>query len=93
MRINPTTGYEARNVHEDRSSPASAPRKGEPRQTGAVDGSKLGQAARPYLQKARELDEANTSAVEEARSLIASGELDTPDAARAVAEALLNHGV
>ncbi len=44
-------------------------------------------------QKALEAEDINAQAVQEARKALRSGELDTPQAARRAAEALLKHGL
>jgi hypothetical protein len=50
-------------------------------------------SAEPYLERAREAPEVRESAVAEARRLLAEGTLDTPEAARRAAEALLQLGI
>lgn len=48
---------------------------------------------RGYVEKARAAGAINTAAVAEARRLLESGELDTPEAARRAAEAILEQGL
>jgi len=46
-----------------------------------------------YVRAAMAAEDINEQAVAEARRLLASGQLDTPEAARRAAEALVNHGI
>ncbi|MBS3734271.1 MAG: hypothetical protein KGY99_05020 [Phycisphaerae bacterium] len=46
-----------------------------------------------YVQAARDSDEVDTQAVADARQLLETGQLDTPDRARRAAEAMLRRGV
>lgn len=44
----------------------------------------------PYVDQAKESREVNLQAIEEARKLLASGQLDTPDAIRRAAQAMMD---
>lgn len=46
-----------------------------------------------YIQQAGEVDEVNLQAVEEARKLLESGQLDAPEAAGKLAEKILRFGL
>ena len=50
-------------------------------------------ACQPYIQKALGGDQVDLQAVAEAKKLIESGQLDTPEAARLAAEAMLASGL
>ena len=55
--------------------------------------SDVDQAYRPYIQKAGEGDELNLQAITEAKKLIESGELDSPEAIARTAERILSMGI
>lgn len=61
--------------------------------TGDSAGGPAGPAFQPYVARAREAEEVRLAEVEEAKRLIAAGELDTPEAAQRAAEALLRLGI
>jgi hypothetical protein len=46
-----------------------------------------------YVKKASAADDVNLSAVERARKMLESGELDSPEAAARAAKSLLSHGI
>jgi len=60
---------------------------------GGVDGSQILTAHLKLIAQARRSEELDLQAVEEARRLIASGELDTPQAARRAAQAIIDLGL
>lgn len=50
-------------------------------------------ALRPYIDRAAGADEIRSEVVNEAKRLLAAGELDTPENARKAAEAILRLGI
>ena len=50
-------------------------------------------ACAKYIQGASQSEEIDTQAVDRARKLLSSGDLDTPQAAQAAAEAILDLGI
>jgi hypothetical protein len=61
--------------------------------TGRASGGSLVQAAHnSFVSLALQTEEVNTQAVNEARNLLENGQLDTPEAARRTAEAILDLG-
>ena len=94
MHIEPTQGYDALGSPD---GPRSTP------QPGPVPSAGRGDAAGParddegapaaYVQQASEAAEVRPDAVAEARRLLESGELDTPEAAAGAAEAILTLGI
>lgn len=95
VRINPTGD----------SGPTNEPAKTSPNQArqGRADAversglpsvdAQVQSTQKPYIAMAMAGDEINTQAVEEAKALLQSGQLDTPEAARRAAEAILSFGV
>lgn len=81
------TGEVPQPVHKPSSSADSADAKI------AADGSQTRSALAPYVRAAMAAEEVNELAVAEARKLLRSGQLDTLDAARRAAEALLARGI
>ena len=60
----------------------------------SVANPRIGEAAsKPYIQKAAVCDEVNTQAVAEAKELLESGQLDTPEAAKRAAERIISMGI
>ncbi|MGC9453861.1 MAG: hypothetical protein ACP5HU_03265 [Phycisphaerae bacterium] len=56
----------------------------------AVDSSGILAEVRPYIESARKTEEVNAQAVAEAKEMLASGQLQSPDALRRAAEAILS---
>lgn len=55
---------------------------------------RIGEAAyKPYIQKAAVSDEVNLQAVADAKKLLESGQLDTPEAAIRAAEMIISTGI
>ncbi|MCK4626684.1 MAG: hypothetical protein KAV00_15325 [Phycisphaerae bacterium] len=55
---------------------------------------RIGEAAcKPYIQKASACDEVNHQSVAEAKKLLESGQLDTPEAAKRAAERIISMGI
>ncbi len=55
---------------------------------------RIGEAAcKPYIQKAAACDEVNRQAVAEAKKLLESGQLDTPEAVKRAAERIVSMGI
>jgi len=92
MQIEPTQGFDAlgspdgaRNTPE----PVSPAGRGKPTETPSGG---LGVPA-SYIEQAAAAETVRSEAVAEARRLLDSGELDTPEAAEAAAEAILTLGI
>ena len=94
MRIDGTYGLESHGAGEDKSA----------RSRGAADEAARGGAAASQdlvvvssqgrlIEAASACEDVNTRAVEEARALLAAGRLDTPEAARRAANAILDLGL
>lgn len=93
MRIDPRFGYPTQGPSKSESRAQKGSRgesasKSQP----AVD-SRIGKEVKPLLDKAAELPEVRADQVEAARQALAKGELDNPQAARRVAEILLENGI
>jgi len=92
VRIDGANSVQPQGTPESPQSPQkSLPRSGDAR----IDagGRKLDPALAPYVRAAMAGEEINQQAVAEARRLLQSGQLDTPDAARRAAEALTRLGI
>ena len=80
------------------TGPDPARRKAEPQAQKSAEASQADGVAAPeaetrrYVEKARAAGEVNAAAVAEARRLLEASELDTPDAARRAAAAMLDRG-
>ena len=94
MRVDPAHSGEALNPVENRpagSTPASAARKAPPE--AAVDSSQIRAASQPYVAAAIQAPLIDQQAVDQAKSLIQAGLLDTPAARERLAQALLDGGI
>lgn len=93
MRINPTHGPDASNPIEGYvpASASPAANKKKPIEA-AVDASSVLSDIQPLARQATESPEVNAQAVEQARALIQTGQLDTPDALQRLAQTLLDRG-
>lgn len=94
MHIEPTHGFDtpglpekARNVPQPESSAPAGPTP--PRRTPPAGSSTLA----PYIREAAAAQPVRTAAVADAKRLLASGGLDTEEAARGAAEAILTFGL
>jgi len=94
VRIEGTHGLEPQALPENAEPlpkpPASAEAGGE---KAPADASPVPPACRPYVQAALAADDVDHDAVEAARKLLQSGELDTPEAILRAARAMLDKGV
>ena len=88
MRVNGTYGLEPRKPAKAR--PAAGAGAADSLATGATE--RVSSQER-LIASAIAVDEVNLRAVEEAQALLASGELDSPQAARRAAEAILDAGL
>ena len=62
-------------------------------QTNGSPGSAAEASFQPYIDRAAEADAIRPEVVEEAKRLLAAGELDTPETARRAAENILTFGI
>lgn len=92
MRIDGTSGYDAYRVAGEKRAAAQGHAKA-PRPTGPHAGVEVAESARKYIDQALGATTVNSTAVEEARKLIASGLLDTPEAIDRVAQAMVDRGL
>jgi hypothetical protein len=92
VRIDGIQGYQPQRPDEQNalSRPASARTDGENK---AVDSSDLLAEVRRTIRAAVEVEEVNRDAVAEAKGLLASGQLQSPEAFRRAAEAILSRGL
>ena len=94
MRIDGTHGLDPNAPAEGQNAPArNTPKTASASPEGGVDGSQILAAQREVIAQARRAEKVDLQAVEEARRLIASGELDTPEAARRAAQAIIELGL
>lgn len=94
MHIERTQGFDAlglpdpaKNLPKADQTSAAARRAGEPA------GASAGAGFEPYILRAADAPAVRSEAVQEARRLLASGELDTPEAVQRAAEAILRLGI
>ncbi|MBM4019088.1 MAG: hypothetical protein FJ288_12295 [Planctomycetes bacterium] len=93
MHVNRTEGYNTPGVPDGtpglaKAGPEGGARKADP------NGVALSESALAALvRQAAAADEVNSGAVADARRLLESGQLDTPEAIRRAAESILNRGV
>ena len=94
MHIEPAKGFDAlglpagaKNLPKPDQPPSASP------ETGDWPGSTALSALRPYIQRAAQVDEIRNEAIEDAKRLLAAGELDTPEAAAGAAENILTLGI
>jgi hypothetical protein len=94
VRINPTNGFEPRPLTDAAAGllrDGVVPASQQPEQ--ADRGLVVERQHAAYIQKAAASDEVNQQAVEEARKMLESGQLDTPQAATRLADAILKFGL
>lgn len=95
MRIDKALGYESQALKQAAASAAkqqsgqAAPADAQ----GTAEGVEVVQSNQALIQAAKGADEVNRAAVEEAKALIASGQLDTPDRIRAAAQNMVDLGM
>ncbi len=94
MKVN---GPENLNIHSVSGENAPRPRPGKSPEPGAaqpkVELSPKNVGYREYIQKVPTTDEIDLQAVAEAKELLQSGQLDTPEAAERAAEKILETGI
>lgn len=94
MRIDGTHGLEPQGLPEGKPSLPKTPASGDAREPEtSADGLVVSRSHEPYIHQAMAAEEINTQAVAEARRLLRSGELDTPEAARRAAETIMRLGI
>lgn len=93
MRIDRTTGFEMTAAAGKGKAPAGKSDKLDALHPAGQDTTEISTAADKYVARAMASDEVNAAAVAEAKRLIESGELDTPQAANRAAEAINSQGV
>lgn len=93
MRINPTNGFEPRPLTDAAAGPLRDGVVPASQQPEADQGLVVERQHAAYIQKAAGSDEVNQQAVEEARKMLESGQLDTPQAATRLADAILKFGL
>ena len=91
MRIDGTHGMDPRAVPESAAA-AGKPVRPAPREGKDPQGVELLSSQQAYVDQAAAAEEIDQKAVAEARELIRTGQLDTPEALRRAAEALLKFG-
>jgi len=89
VRVQGPQGHEPQNV-PNATGPGRA--VGPEARTPATE-AHLSASCRPYIAKALSSDAFNVQAVQEARRMLAAGQLDTPDAAQRAAERIVDLGI
>jgi hypothetical protein len=93
MRIDGTHAPEPQGLGDARlAGQAPKPSTSAADKTG-VDSSQLLSEQAPYIRAAIAVPDADTSAVEEARNLLRSGQLDNPEAIQKAAQRILDLGI
>ena len=99
MRLEPTVRIDGTHRPERMNLPEAVTPTGKPAASASVGPSGAAAASEPpkveahlqtYVDQAKEAREVNLQAIEEAKKLLASGTLDTPDAIRRAAQALMD---
>ena len=92
MRIDGVYGPGIGGVRDDKGT---APKAGRPEEGPGAGGepTELYAAAKQYVASASGAEEVNRQSVAEARELLRSGKLDSPEAVRRAAEAIVNLGI
>ncbi len=97
MRIDGNYGLDPRNIRDNTPAapgPADAANSAKPApQAADAKAAEFIESCSSYIKAALGGDEIDAAAVEQARGLIASGQLDTPEAIRRAAEAILGQGI
>jgi len=92
VRIDGTSGYDAYRLAGEKPTAAQKEAKAPP-STEPQAGVEVAESARKYIDQALAAQTADSTAVEEARKLIASGQLDTPEAIDRAAQAIVDRGL
>ncbi len=93
MRIDGIEGQHPQRPDNQSSPKGPAPEHTDASAGKAVDSSGILAEIRPYIRSVRETDEVNSQAVDEAKELLASGGLQSPEAMRRAAEAIISRGI
>ncbi|MHC4561673.1 MAG: flagellar biosynthesis anti-sigma factor FlgM [Planctomycetota bacterium] len=94
MRINKTNMPTTLDTSGDKKVTTKPGQKGKASKTDETQvSSSLLAVETSYVEKARSAPEIRQAMVEQAKKLIESGELDTPETVRAAAEAIVNKGL
>jgi hypothetical protein len=93
MKINGPYGFEPPGLTNRSDKSGKSGKSDQGSKTGKASGGSLVHAAHnSFVSLALQTEEVNTQAVNEARNLLENGQLDTPEAARRTAEAILDLG-
>ena len=92
MRIDPTHGPEPHSLPEGKPGAANPTRPAGAEQKPTGGSAELLAAHKPYVSKAMEADEIDLQAVQDAKRLLESGQLFTPEAVLRAARNLLEDG-
>ena len=92
MRIDPTHGPEPHGLPEGKPGSAKPTRPAGTEQRPTTDSAELLSTHKPYVGKAMEADEIDLQAVQEAKKLLESGQLFSPEAVLRAARNLLADG-
>jgi len=92
VRIDGTFGYDAYRLAGEKRTAAQKDAKA-PTAATPNAGVEITDSARKYIDQALAAPAADSNAVEEAKKLIASGQLDTPEAIDRVAQAMVDRGL
>jgi hypothetical protein len=93
MRVDGTHGIEPQGLPEGRPPAQAAKTPTSAADKTGVDSSQLLAAQAPYIQAALAAQDVDAAAVEEAKKLLRSGQLDTPEAIQKAAQRILELGV
>jgi len=93
MRVNGTNNIGPRDLSSGANSPSKGPRPADGASSPASQTSSTVESQlQALIEQAKASDEIDSEAIAEAKKLIESGELDSSDAARLAAEALIRFG-
>lgn len=90
MRIDPTIGQAVRGVDDAGKTASSRPKAAAPQDS---QGLEIGLSQQRLVDAARQAPEVRADAVAEAKRLLKTGQLDTPEAAVRAAAAIVERGV
>ena len=93
MRIDGTHGLEPQGLPDSKPPLPKTSLPGDASEAETSAESVVSRSHEPYVRQAMAADEINTQAVAEARELLQSGQLDTPEAARRAAQTIMRLGI
>ncbi len=93
VRIGPKQNFQTNGLSGDKPSEKTGKTGDGKKSKGASASEPLTSTISTFVQMAMEGDDVNSAAVEEARALLDSGQLDTPEAIGRAAEAILTRGL